>query len=202
MTVRRGAAWGEPGALPADGVVVHDDASARVALERARATGLPLPVLGLLGGDLARTCGGSGDARRLSSGGVALPVDLGVAVLDGVSHVFVAHLVARRACWRGRAAAVMNAQFLGRCDMAPRSHPNDGRLDLLITEGLSLGDRLKARRRLPMGTHVPHPAIQEHRVAVWTMAGDPIEVWLDGTSMGRVRSIEVGIEPDALTVVV
>jgi len=202
VTVRPGVTWGHVGVLPPDGVVVHDDAAAREIVTRHRRDGAPCPVLGLLGGDLARTCGGTGDAARLRDGGVVLPVDLGVAVVDGEPQVFVAHLVARRARWSGPIIAIMNAQFLGSWDVAPRSHPNDGRLDLLTTAALSAGDRWKARRRLPTGTHVPHPSIEERRITTWQWEGDPLELWLDGTRVGRVRSLEVGIEPDALSVVV
>ena len=203
MTIERGAAWGRPGVLPADGVLVHRDAEARAVVEDHRRRGLPLPALGLLGGDLARTCGATGDSQRLHGGGVVLPVDLGIAVLDGAEHCFVAHLVARSFGWRGRVVVAMNAQFIGEWDMAPRSHPNDGRLDVLETEGLAVGQRWKARRRLATGTHVPHPAILERRVATQTWEFvRPIEVRLDGTRVGRARTIELTVEPDALTVVV
>jgi hypothetical protein len=202
MTVRRGMAWGRPGSLPVDGIVVHDDAAARQTVLQHRRAGTACPALGLLGGDLARTCGGTGDAARLSEGGVVLPVDLGLAVVDGEPTVFVAHLVARRPRWSGPVVAIMNAQFLGSWDLAPRGHPNDGRLDVLTTAGLSVGDRWKARHRVRTGTHVPHPSIEEQRVTSWHWQGELLDLWLDGTRVGRCRSLEIGIEPDALTVVV
>ena len=42
----------------------------------------------------------------------------------------------------------MNAQFLGAWDVAPRSHPGDGLLDVLEAE-VGLDERLKIRERLP-----------------------------------------------------
>ena len=81
----------------------------------ARRAGEPIPPLGLLGGDLCRTLGGTGDEARLrSDAAVQLPVDLGAVLVDGRLHWFVAHLVARHGWWRGRVVAAMNAQFLGR----------------------------------------------------------------------------------------
>ncbi|MEP6661725.1 MAG: hypothetical protein ABJD24_17560 [Acidimicrobiales bacterium] len=203
MTIERGRPWGGPGVLPADGVVVRTDAEARGLVESARRSGAVLPVLGLLGGDLARSVGATGDADRLHDGrGVVLPVDLVSVLLDGRQHWFVAHLVARRTWWRGRIVAVMNAQWHGSFDVAPKAHPNDGRVDVLDAE-MPIGERLKARRRLRTGTHVPHPAIKEHRVAAWAATFDPpLNVWLDGKRCGSVRDLAVRVEPDALSVVV
>jgi hypothetical protein len=203
VTIERGKDYGEPAVLPADGIVVADDSHAMRVAETNRRAGKPIPTLGLLGGDLGRTLGAPGDAARLSDGrGTRFPVDLGSVLLDGRQHWFVAHVIARRSWWRGRVVAVMNAEWLGRLDVAPRSHPNDGRLDVLDTS-LPLRQRWLAYRRLRTGTHVPHPAIDEHRVTAWNTEFDPsLDVWVDGVNMGRVRSLAVRIEPDALTVVV
>jgi hypothetical protein len=204
MVVERGAAWGGPGPLPADGVIVHGDAEAREIVERCRRAGEPIPPLGLLGGDLCRTLGGRGDEARLRSPeATRLPVDLGAVLLDGRLHWFVAHLIARRGWWSGRIVAAMNAEYLGPWDVAPRSHPNDGRLDTLDAD-LPFGDRLKARRRLATGSHVPHPGIRERRVeAAQFEFGEPMTIWLDGVRLdGVVRRLSVRVERDALTCVV
>ena len=203
MTVRKGEPWGGPGALPDDGIVVASDLEARRAVTDARRANRPVPTLGLLAGDLARTCGASGREDRLRSPEAQmLPVDLGEVLVDGSLHFFVAHLVARRSWWRGPIVAAMNAQFLGDWDVAPRSHPGDGRLDLFEAD-LSLGDRWKARSRLRTGTHVPHPGISERRVkAVQLDLAPGTSVWLDGERVGEARALSIRVVPDALTVVV
>lgn len=203
MPIAKGEPWGGPGALPPDGVVVRSDLEARTAVERARRAGTAVPVLGLVGGDLCRTVGGRGDEARLRSGdAVTLPIDVGSVLLDGVQHWFVAHLVARRSWWRGRVVAVMNAQWIGAWDVAPRSHPDDGLLDVFDGD-LSLDDRLKARRRLLTGTHVPHPGIAQQRVAAVQIELDrPTPVWLDGERVGSARQISARVEVDATSVVV
>ena len=203
MTVRKGEPWGEPAPLPEDGVVVDSDAAARRVVTDARRAGLPVPPLGLLGGDLCRTLGGRGDEAHLrSAGATSAPCDLGVALLDGRLHWFVAHLVARRGWWRGRAWVAMNAAYVGAWDLGPKAHPGDGLLD--ITDAtVPVGERLKVRARLPQGAHLPHPALRTQRTrAAQVVLEQPLPVRLDGEVVGRFRSISVRVEPDALRVVV
>jgi hypothetical protein len=205
VTIRRGGAWGEVGGLPAGGTVVASDAEARRVVTAARRAGVPVPPLGLLGGDLCRTLGGRGDEDRLRGDDAArLPVDIGSVLVDGVHHWFVAHLVVCRRWWRGRIVAAMNAEFLGAWDVAPRAHPNDGVLDVLdVSPSMSPTERIKARRRLPTGDHVPHPAIAtSRRSAVQIDLDRPTPVWLDGQLIGDARHLSVRVEPDALVCVV
>ena len=203
MTIRKGEAWGECGSLPPDGVIVRSDAEARAVVTAARRAGVAVPPLGLLGGDLCRTLGGTGDADRLHSGSATVvPVDLGAVLVDGRLLWFLAHLVARRSRWRGRVVLAMNAQYLGAWDVVPRGHPNDGRLDVLDAD-LSLGERLQVRSRLRAGTHLPHPRITERHVAALQLTFEvPTPVFLDGEAIGAARSLSVRVEPDALTCVV
>jgi YegS C-terminal NAD kinase beta sandwich-like domain len=207
VTVRRGEPWGEAADAPADLVVVDGDAEARRVVEEARRAGAQVPALGLAGGDLCRTLGGRGDRSRLVAGAegcARAPVDLGSVLVDGRHHWFVAHVVARRSWWRGPIVAVMNAEFVGDWDVAPRAHPGDGLLDVVrVAADMSLADRLRARRRLAAGAHVPHPAITiERRPAVQLAFDRPTPVWLDGVPLGEARNLSVRLETDALTCVV
>lgn len=205
MTIRKGAAWGETGGLPAGGVVVRSDAEARAVVTAARRAGDPVPPLGLAGGDLCRTLGGRGDEGRIrSDAGVRLPVDLATVLVDGRQYWFVAHLVARRSWWRGRIVAAMNAEFVGSWDVAPRAHPDDGLLDVLdVSPAMPPLDRLRARGRLPSGSHVPHPAIAvARRPALQVTFDRPTPVWLDGERVGEGRDLSLRVEPDALVCVV
>jgi hypothetical protein len=203
VTIAKGEPWGEPGPLPPHGVVVRSDREARAIVTAARRANEPIPPLGLLGGDLCRTLGGTGDEDRLrSASAMRLPVDLGAVLVDGRLHWFVAHLIARRSWWRGRVVAVMNAQYLGAWDVAPRGHPDDGRLDVLDAD-LPLDERWQVRARLRSGTHVPHPRIDEkHVTAVQVDLERPTPVFLDGEELGPATALAVRVEPDALVCVV
>lgn len=203
MTVRRGEPWGAPGGLPEHGVVVRSDAEARAVVTAARRAGEPVPPLGLLGGDLCRTLGGRGDEGRLRSGGaMVLPCDLGSVLVDGRLHWFVAHLVARRRWWWGRAFVAMNAAWMGGWNLGPRAHPGDGLLDTYDAR-LPPRQLLAARSRLAQGAHLPHPAISERRSrAVEVDLGRETRVRLDGEVVTVGRTLSLRAEPDALTVVV
>ena len=202
MGIRRGVDWGAGGALPDGGVVVSSDRAARDVVEAARRRGEPVPTLGLTGGDLCRTLGGRGEGARLHEGGTVLTCDVGSVLLDGRIHWFTAHLVARRSWLFGRVLVVMNAAFVGRWNLGPRAHPGDGLLDISDTS-LPLRQRLAAWRRLPSGTHLPHPAIEAtRRPAFSTTFERPVPVRLDGVVVGRARQITVRVESEALTVVV
>lgn len=202
MTIEKGKSWGEPGALPADGIIVATDADARRALEAARHAHRAFPVLGLLGGDLCRTVGGTGDEARLRGpDATTFTVDVGEALIDGRLHLFVAHLVARRALWR-ECFVAMNAQWLGPWNLGPRAHPNDGLLDT-YDANLTWADLPKVRARLPLGAHLPHPRIAQRRSSAMQVEFPvPRKVWLDGEPAGEGRALAIRVHPDALSVVV
>ena len=203
MPISKGQPWGAPGSLPDDGVVVRSDAEARALVEQARKERRPPPPLGLLGGDLCRTLGGgrSGEDRLRSAQAVTFQVDLGVALLDGRIHLFVAHLVARSRLWR-RAFVAMNAQWLGDWNLGPRAHPGDGLLDVYEAT-LPLNQVLAVRSRLRHGTHLPHPGIRERRTAAAQVTLErALPVRVDGVAVGSAKNVAVRVEPDALVVVV
>jgi hypothetical protein len=203
MPIQKGEAWGAPGPLPDGGVVVASDAEARAVLTAARADKVPFPTLGLVGGDLCRTLGGTGDVARLrSAAAMTFPVDLGEVLLDGRLFVFVAHLVARRRWWRGRTVVAMNAAWLGELNLGPKAHPGDGLLD--VSEGsIGWAERMEARRRARLGAHLPHPGIDVRRTRAAQFHFEaPVPVHLDGELVGRFRDLSIRVAPDALRVVV
>jgi hypothetical protein len=203
MSIRKGEAWGAPGALPRHGVIVASDDEARDIVTAARRANEPIPPLGLVGGDLCRTLGGRGDRARLRSDeAMTFPVDLGEVLLDGTLHLFVAHLVARRTLWLGRTLVAMNAAWLGDLNLGPKAHPGDGLLD--ITDGkVPPGQLLTARARAKLGSHVPHPGLRMQRVPAAQFELDrPVPVHLDGRLIGSFRNLSIRVEPDALRVVV
>ena len=159
--------WGEPVARAADGLVdVASDADARRARSSAATSGR-------CGSSAATCCARSAD-RRPGRGLQRVP-DRRAAGRRRRASARSPSPTSSPATGRGGAGpivAVMNVDRLGRWDVAPRAHPNDGALDVVeVDAAMGVRARWQARRRLPTGTHVPHPAIRTRRgrpSAAWT----------------------------------
>ena len=207
MTIKPGEAWGRSVARPPDLLVVESDAALAAALSDERR-----PPIGVGGGDLARTLGVTSTTAPSIATRATLnefPIDLLEVRLDGADDPIVAcaHVVARSPSsrghlLRGRIVVVMNAEFIGDWDLAPRGHPNDGRAEVLdVDPSMSVRERLAARRRLPTGTHVPHPRIATRsiRTGSWDFER-PREVVVDGRRVGRASTLSVAVVADAASV--
>ena len=203
MTIRKGEDWGTRTSLrPGDPIVSADsDLASFFSVVNGEISG-PERV-GLVGGDLARTVGGMAQPDELRQGErPALPIDLGIVTIDGTTMVMASNLVIRRPRWAGAVDAAMNAGFLGSWNVAPSSHPNDGRFDVVHAE-LSLGDRCKARSRLDSGTHIPHPDIGIRRLKSAVFAPDRrARVWVDGVCLGSASEVTFVVCADATHVLI
>jgi hypothetical protein len=189
VTIRKGEEWGTTVTRPAHIVMATSDAE----LARLIAAD-PQGVYGLTGGDLFRTVG-SPAAREVVQ---RLPIDAIEVEIDDRTLLAVAHVHARRSWWKGAIVAVMNTDHVGACNVAPRAHPNDGRLDVVeVDPRMSVRARLQARSRLPQGTHVPHPCIAVRTVteATWEFVS-PAHVFVDGAAAGRCRRLRVRVLAD------
>lgn len=207
MTIKPGDAWGRPVPRPPGLVVAHSDAELARAISSER--GSPI---GVGGGDLARTLGvTTARAATLATRPTVneYPIDLLEVRLDGADEPIVAcaHVVARSPWssghWlRGRILVVMNAEFIGEWDIAPRGHPNDGRVEVVdVGASMSVRERMAARRRLPTGTHVPHPCIttRSMKTGSWQFER-PLDVTVDGRYVARATSLSIDVLGDAATV--
>ena len=203
MTIRKGESWGEAVESPVGMLVLPDDAALRAHVVAARQAGNDPAPVGVSGGNLARTMGGGG-AHRFPGTVTRAPVDI-VRVEaggDGAPAVTwaVSSVVVRGA--RNRALLyAMNAQFLGEFDVAPRSHPNDGKIDVLVVDpSMTWRERRAAKRRALTGTHVPHPKLTARQTAQSEASYTrPVTVWVDGVRWCECRTLHLTVEPDALT---
>ncbi len=179
--------------------VVSTDRDVRDWVIRHRTRGEPIRDLGVSGGDLARTCGGATGTQPASA---KVTIDaMRVTIDDGEPTWGVAHVVVRRRWLGDNVVMVMNAQFYGPYDIAPRGHPNDGRLDVLrVDRAMGWRERLQARQRARTGTHLPHRHLSMQSVAEVDLELDkPMMVWIDGVRCGAARRVRISVEPDAFT---
>jgi hypothetical protein len=200
MTIEKGRQWGEPVSRPHDLAMVSTDA------ELAACDACVGPI-GLSGGDIYRSIG-SPHPRPES---IRLPIDRLHVSFDGQSAVAAAHVLLRQrrrwfrwsSWWRGHLLAICNADYVGEWNVAPRAHPNDGRFDVVEVIDMRLRERWAARQRLPLGTHVPHPAIAVRTATNETWEFDrPMQIWIDGVDRGTCMRVAVTIEPDAISIIV
>jgi hypothetical protein len=202
MTIRKGHDWGSIARPSSFLPVVSSDWELRSVVEAARRNAASIPTMGLIGGDLMRTVGGSGDVSRLRSGEAVphLPIDVVHVVADDDREAwFVAHLVARRSWWHGQLVAAMNAQYIGTWDVSPRGHPNDGLLDIVtVSSKMTVQQRWMAHRRIAVGAHLPHPLISVQQRATTSIEFDRVTpLWLDGQRWGSARTVRLTVESDA-----
>ncbi len=198
MTISKGVDWGEVVMRPSDLRVATTDHE----LAHMLGDGSARPTA-VSAGDVHRTIGGRplGDRNEL----LALPFDLLRVSLDGAQPLFaVAHVLVRSpwragGWWRGDALAVMNAEFVGDLDVAPRGHPNDGRAETFrVGPEMGVRQRWEVRRRLPAARHLPHPAIITRPIRSMTWDFDlPRVVSADGRRLGFARRLEVEVAADA-----
>lgn len=206
MTIRKGEAWGTVMMPPPGLRIVTDDAALHDWINQHRAGSEMIRDVGLGGGDLARTAGGGVDresaAGRFAGDVLAAPFDVVRVMADDGRVVWsCSHIVARRSWWRGEVLFAMTAQFWHGRDIAPRSHPNDGKVDVLrVAAQMRVRTRLAARRRARTGTHVPHPQLTFTQLADTTISFDrPVVVWVDDRRWGRAAQLRLVVEPDAYT---
>jgi diacylglycerol kinase family enzyme len=200
VTIERGQPWGDAVQSPTDLLVAPTDRAAREFVVRQRERGTTVRPVGLGGGDLARTMGGGHD--RFPGIVTRASVDLlRVQAGDRVTWA-IAHVVARRSWHRGEVVFAMNAQFFGAYDIAPRSHPNDGKVDILhVAAEMSWRARRAAARRARTGTHVPHPQLSTRQLSDYSAEfARPLVIWVDGQRWGKAPGVRITVEPDALTV--
>jgi len=195
VTIRKNEPWGEAVERPTDLRIVDSDA----AVAEAYQSGASEPI-GLAGGDLHRAVGSPPPRAQMQR----LPIDVLEITADDHRFLAVAHVIARRSWWRGRVLAVMNVDHLGNWNVAPRAHPNDGRVDVIdVDREMTLRQRWQARSRLRVGTHVPHPMISVRTATemAWTFVR-PYGIWVDGVRVADARSLSVVVRADAFAVIV
>lgn len=193
MTIRKGEEWGAADTVPACVVTASNDAQIASAWLLGS---VPL----LRGGNLHASLGSPvpGSAGDPCTRFTVDALEVSVLMEGHEATVVAASEVVIGRWTRGEFFVVSaNGRWSG-LDIAPRAHPNDGFLHALsIPGGVGLRQRLEARRRAVLGTHVPHPAIAVTRGDAFA-AGNTSRrrLLVDGRDWGRWASVSVRVLPD------
>ena len=199
MTIRKGEEWGSRIPFPEVLRVAEDDADL--------ATYSPGEHIALRRGDMHRALG-EPQVPNHASECTSVPIDAilcRVVSKDGtVAERFASSSVSIGSWWSGEFVVVSNSGFFGGLNIAPRSHPNDGYVDLVIFEPwMTRRQRVIARRRARTGTHVPHPHVSISRVTQYTQTKTHRRqrLSLDGRAVTEWERIDIEIVADHWTVV-
>lgn len=193
MTIRKGEEWGRTDTVPDAAVPAADDTSVAAAWS--------LGVVPLATGGNLHSSLGSPSPKQVGDACMRFPVDaLEVTVTaSGTAETVVAASDVVVGRWmRGDFAVVSaNGRWAG-LDIAPRAHPNDGFLHVLsIPRGVRVRQRLAARKRAVLGTHVPHPDITVTRGESFTASNTSrSRLLVDGRRWDRWESVAVRVLPD------
>lgn len=193
MTIEKGRPWGEETRVPAGVTVCGSDAEVARVLA---AGGLPLVTGGnlhaSLGSPPTKTTGQACMRFPVDTLEVTLTKETSENVLLAVSEVVVG------SWWHGTfLLASANGRWEG-LDLAPRAHPNDGMLHVLeIPAAVDLRQRISARRRAALGTHVPHPRISVRSMQTLTVTRSGRSVLrVDGERLRGWESVTVRVVAD------
>ncbi|MEO6469389.1 MAG: hypothetical protein ABIP21_09825 [Acidimicrobiia bacterium] len=222
--IKPGEEWGQPTDATAE-VECRGDDQALAALITAESTDLaPGRLVRFFpsGSDLARAVGLADVRDDQPVRGIELPVDaissdLGVAMNSVILGVLPTRLrshhrrrpirvsVDGRELFSGPATSVViaNGQFVAGVDLVPRGHPGDGRLEVQVY-ALTPGERGPMRRRLPTGSHVPHPRILATSGRVIEIGG-LTRLWpvtLDRRRATAETRLDVSVLPGALRLLI
>jgi diacylglycerol kinase family enzyme len=154
------------------------------------------------GGDIAHSLG---DPQQPVVGDICteVPIDalrVSITFRDGTTHTKIAASHVMIGGWlRGRLVCVSNGGFIGRRNVSPRAHPNDGFLDLMFLDSsMGLQQRFRARQKSILGTHTPHPLVEtgRSRSIEFSSLSRTEVLQIDGRRIREWTSVHIEIVPD------
>lgn len=197
--IRRGQPWGEPSYMFDDVIIVEND----LVLARTN----PTNRVFLTGGDIARSLG-QPQVPAVGSACTEVTIDAMLCDImnsDGQSTLIVAaSSIIVGNYWKGRHLIVSNAGWIGDSNVAPRAHPNDGKVEMLTMRShMSLRQRFLARRKMNTGVHLPHPDLSSAQISTTVIESKGREILvIDGDKISNWTSISITVQPDYWRVLV
>ena len=205
MTIRKNENWGTIVARPKNLVICASDAAASQLITEHYVRKQNFPAIAIVKSNLSRALGSIGsDAHAQNM--QATPFDLiEIAFTDDSNKeqvvLALGYGLLRKSWWRSKIVAAMNTSFIGDWDCAPRSHPNDGKFDLVtVQKEMNPTQRMIALRRLRLATHLPHPQISVKQLTSFDAdcSAEP-NLYVDDHRFSCVKRCKFSLIPDAIT---
>ena len=205
MTIRKNENWGSTVARPKNLAICKSDADASQLVTECHVQKRAFPAIAISKSNLARALGSSGAKTNAPTMQVT-PFDLiEITFVDssnkGQTVLALGYGLLRKSWWRGEIMATMNTSFIGDWDCAPRSHPNDGKFDLVtVNAEMNLTQRLIASRRLRLATHLPHPQISVKQLTSFDAdCFSKPDLYVDGHRFSGIKHCKFRLVADAIT---
>ena len=205
MTIRKSEDWGSTVTRPENLVICETDAAASQLATNCFLQQKPMPAIAISRSNLSRALGTKG-ANANSQKMQATPFDLIEVTFVDASRteqkvLALGYGLLRKSWWRREIVAAMNTSFIGDWDCTPRSHPNDGKFDLLtVNSEMKPTQRLIASRRLRLGTHLPHPQISVKQITSFEAdCSTKPNLYVDDRKFMSVNQCKFRLLPDAIT---
>lgn len=206
MVIKRGEDWGHRVLHPDDLLVFENDVHANEYLTKQFQSSLPNQSIAILNSNIARSLGMNGSdlsvEKMLKTSFDAIEVEISDCDDQISCEIFLGNALIRNSWRRGAITGVFNTSFIAGRDWAPRAHPNDGKLDvILIDEAMSLRQRITAYRLSRSGSHLPHPHLKYLQSQSY-VANDPETaiLTLDSVEFGAVKRCSFRVIPDAVSI--
>ena len=190
--IEKGKQWGEASVVPRDVIITDSDAQLATSSRAA--------IYAVRGGDLFRTLGEPA-VLHVDTPCLMVHVDALQCAMTtaGTSReVLAVSSIVFGTWWRGAWTAITNAEWMGNMNIAPRSHPNDGRCELLeFSSTMPIRQRVLARKKMNTGTHIPHPHITTRSARSFSFDfPSTIDIRIDGIKYSDVSQLSVNVLPD------
>jgi YegS C-terminal NAD kinase beta sandwich-like domain len=206
MPITPGSAWGVRCDAPTDSLLLRTDREVGVFLRDHNAKEIQSQPISYESGDLIKVLGLDSALR----GQQCLKVIVDAIAVEyedthgkkqhdvcfGSLHIGKRYLqgalsiVSNSGCWRGR-------------EVAPRAHPNDGKLDIVeISAAMRWSQRRLAWKKTAAGAHLPHPLIQYSQGDFFQWKGASKRLVIDGEFVAHVQKVSCRVQSDCLALFV
>jgi hypothetical protein len=174
-----------------------------VASDAALATCEQTDFVSLTGGDLFRSLG---SPVKVPKGAECTCVHIDaleceVFARDNTVETLLASSAVLVGTWwsRGGCTWLTNGGLIDSHDVAPRAHPNDGKVDVLEMDShMPFRQKFLAHRRMRTGTHVPHPNLRLARTEEITIRRTSARqsLRIDGVARPDWSHLRCSVRPD------
>ena len=206
MVIKRGEDWGHRVLHPDDLLVFENDVHANEYLTKQFQSSLPNQSIAILNSNIARSLGMNGSdlsvEKMLKTSFDAIEVKISDCDGQISREIFLGNALIRNSWRRGAITGVFNTSFIAGRDWAPRAHPNDGKLDvLLVDDAMSVRQRITAYRLSRSGSHLPHPQLKYLQSQSYIATDlETARLTVDSVEFGAVKSCSFRVIPDAVSI--